>query len=135
MSGIYQNLYTFQYNWCPNSSSICSFFLFLLTLSYFHPEVLIDLVHCGLDLISIHAWIILLLCWFSCEHHPRIHSINHKDSAKLRCFRYSIFCSKLSQRKLLYPITQLVIDEHSQVLFHTSFHSFSLALHLIMERC
>jgi len=135
MSSIQPDLGSFLYIWCGNPGLVGTVFLYCLASSHLNLEVLVNLLHRGLDLISIPASMILLLRWFCCKWHLWVHSLDRKERSALSCLQYSIICSKLRQRKPLYPVILLVVDKHLQALFHTGIHSFSLAIHLRMERC
>jgi len=94
-----------------------------------------NLLHRNLDLISVEAWTILCLRQFSCKRLSWIQPLNCEEGSTLSCFRYSIVCSKHGQRNPLHPVLLLLINQHSQVLFHAGIHSFSLADRLRMECC
>jgi len=72
MSSIQPDLGSSLYVWCRNSGPVGALILYGLTSSHLYPEVLMNLLHYGLNLIGIQASVISFIRWFPCERHPRI---------------------------------------------------------------
>ena len=135
MSSVQPDLGSFLYIRHGNPGPVSTLFLYFLASSHLSMEVVMNLLHRSLDLISIPASRLSFLRRFSSEQHLSIHSLNRKEGSTLSCLRYSIICSTLGQRKPLHPVVLLMVNKHSQELFHAGIHSFSLAVRLRMERC
>jgi len=118
-----------------NSCMIRSLLQDCLTSPHFNLEVLGNLLHYCLNLISIDSWKISVFHWFSYEWHLTVHTLDRKEWCTLSGFGRSIICSTLSHQKPLYPIILLMVYKHSKGLFLICIHSLRLPIHLELKSC
>ena len=135
MSGIKPYLGTLRNIWSRTSSMVCAFLLHILTPSYSHPEMFMNLLHRCLNIIGTQTLLIPFLCRFSRKCHPGIRTLNRIEWSTRSCLQYSIICGKLCQLKPLNPFIMLMVYKHPEILLDTSVHLFCLSIRLWMKGC
>jgi len=121
------------HSWHPGTT--CSLLLYSLTALHFNLEVLMDLLHRCLNLISIDSLWVSFVYWFSYAYHPGMHTVYRKKQSTFLSLRCSILRSKLCQWNSLDRTILLMIIIHQNVLYHTSILSFHLTICLWVQSC
>jgi len=135
MSDIQPHVWSFRNIWCRSPFTICTFQLSCLALTNLCSEVLMNLLHCYLDLICIKELLNLFFGRFPCKQHPGIYPWNLWKQGTLCWLRRPIICGKYAQREPIHPVVLLMVNEHRVLLSHTGLHLFCLTVCLHVESC